>query len=275
MKKLLLICLTLLLSCSFISCSNTPVNENITGVSQTVTQAEITEPTTAETTTQGFLRLTDVTGKTLDTAKATLESIGFVVEMKEEFDDTVPNGNVIRQMPAPENNLNLKKGDVVTLIVSKGKPVSTKVYLDTMPYAEFINESPMNTFSAFTGQDCHGNECTRAVKFCIDSNKEEYSEDMQATGQAVYKIYYKLDKKYKNLYSELTSGNNFSTVNIKIYADDTMIYGMGVTKDTEPIPLNIDVSETDMLTIEISVAFYKWSQDDYACNIILNNAYFK
>lgn len=275
MKKLLLICLTLLLLCNFISCSNTPVNENITGVSQTVTQAEITEPTTAETTTQGFLSVPDVTGKTLDTAKATLESVGFVVETKEEYDDTIPSGKVIRQMPTSENNLNLKKGDVVTLIVSKGKPVNTKVYLDTMPYSEFINESPMNTFSAFTGEDCHGNECTRAVNFCIDSNREEYSEDMQATGQAIYKIYYKLGHQYKNLYSELTSGNNFSTVNIKIYADDTMIYGMGVTSNTAPVPLNIDVSETDILTIEISVAFAKYSLNDYACNIILNNAYFE
>lgn len=275
MKKALLICLTFLLSLNFVSCSGTPdVQTNVPETSTPTVTEQTTEPTT-EKTTEEILSVIDVTGKSLETAKASLEAMGFVVQTKEEFDETVPNGNVISQIPVPENNLKLKMGDLVTLTVSKGKPVDTKTYLDTIAYVEFINENPKNTFSAFTGQDCQGNECTRAVKFCIDSEHVSYSEETQATKQAVYKIYYKLDKKYKHFISELTSGRNVSTVNIRMYADDKLIYGMGVTEETSSVPLNLDVSDVDILTIEISTAFYKYSLNDYISCIILNNAYFE
>ena len=131
----------------------------------------------------------------------------------------------------------------------------------------------MNIFSAFTGEDCHGNECTRAVNYFIESDESRYSDEIKSAGQAFYKVYYKLDKKYKNFISELTSGTNGITVNIRIYADDTVIYGMGITSNTAPIPLNIDVSETDMLVIEISTTLR--GSGFSVGNIILNNAYFE
>lgn len=195
MKKLLSLGLIVLSALSFASCSGTPAVQTTTSETSPPTVTERTTEPTIEETTEEILSVIDVTGKSLETAKASLEAMGFVVQTKEEFDKTVPNGNVISQIPVPENNLKLKRGDLVTLTASKGKPVDTKTYLDAMAYVEFINENPKNTFSAFTGQDCQGNECTRAVNFCIDRSDEFYSKKTQESSQAIYKVYYKLDKK--------------------------------------------------------------------------------
>lgn len=64
----------------------------------------------------------DLTGKPQETAKQMLESAGFIVgTITEEYSNSVSKGNVISSDPLP--NVELKKGSVVNLLVSKGKEI--------------------------------------------------------------------------------------------------------------------------------------------------------
>ena len=61
-----------------------------------------------------------VVGLTQGEAVAVLESQGFVVDVQEEFSDSVEKGAVISQ--APEKGADLQPGETVTIVVSKGPP---------------------------------------------------------------------------------------------------------------------------------------------------------
>lgn len=64
----------------------------------------------------------DVTGKSQDTAKQLLEAVGFIVgTISEEYSTSVSQGNVIRTDPLP--NVELEKGSVINMTVSKGKEI--------------------------------------------------------------------------------------------------------------------------------------------------------
>jgi beta-lactam-binding protein with PASTA domain len=61
----------------------------------------------------------NVANATADEAKAALEGIQLALgQVTEEFNDTVPQGKVIRQDPAPDGQV--AKGTPVNVVVSKG-----------------------------------------------------------------------------------------------------------------------------------------------------------
>jgi len=62
----------------------------------------------------------DVTGKPEDEAMKTVSDAGLEVDVKRDFDDTVPQGNVIRQDPGPHQKI--QEGSTVTIVVSRGPP---------------------------------------------------------------------------------------------------------------------------------------------------------
>ena len=62
----------------------------------------------------------EVTSKPEDEAMTTLSDAGFEVDVKRGFDDTVPQGNVIRQDPGPHQKF--QEGSTVTIVVSRGPP---------------------------------------------------------------------------------------------------------------------------------------------------------
>ena len=64
------------------------------------------------------VQLPDVYNKGMQDAKAGLEQLGFSVSVSEEFNDSVPSGQVIRT--APPAGATVDKGSSVTLVVSKG-----------------------------------------------------------------------------------------------------------------------------------------------------------
>ena len=65
----------------------------------------------------------DVTGKSESAAKSALQGQGLTVKTTEEYNDTVASGNVVSQTPGGGSSA--RKGDTVTLVISKGKePVS-------------------------------------------------------------------------------------------------------------------------------------------------------
>ncbi|HFI0762390.1 TPA: Stk1 family PASTA domain-containing Ser/Thr kinase [Streptococcus suis] len=64
----------------------------------------------------------DVTGKSQDTAKQLLEAAGFIIgTISEEYSDSVAEGNVIST--DPQANVELEKGSIVNIVVSKGKEI--------------------------------------------------------------------------------------------------------------------------------------------------------
>ena len=65
-----------------------------------------------------ILKVPDVTGSARADAVANLQGMGFKVDVKEQFSDTVAQGNVISQDPSA--NSQLAKGQQVALTVSKG-----------------------------------------------------------------------------------------------------------------------------------------------------------
>lgn len=67
------------------------------------------------------VKVPSVVGQAQAQAKATLEAVGLVVSITEEFNDTVAKGNVIAQDPSP--NVVLEAGSTVTIKVSKGPEV--------------------------------------------------------------------------------------------------------------------------------------------------------
>ena len=70
----------------------------------------------------------DVVGKSLEEAKAELESAGFVVEEDEEYDDQVAKGYIVSQNPGGSNKA--VKGSTVTVVVSKGEEIKVSVVPD-------------------------------------------------------------------------------------------------------------------------------------------------
>ncbi len=69
------------------------------------------------------IEVPDFTGKPADRAATSLDKLGFEVDATEVNSDTVPTGRVISQSPDTGNG---QKGDVVSLVVSKG-PVLVEV----------------------------------------------------------------------------------------------------------------------------------------------------
>ncbi|BCP63278.1 Stk1 family PASTA domain-containing Ser/Thr kinase [Streptococcus suis] len=64
----------------------------------------------------------DVTRKSQDTAKQLLEAAGFIIgTISEEYSDSVAEGNVIST--DPQANVELEKGSIVNMVVSKGKEI--------------------------------------------------------------------------------------------------------------------------------------------------------
>jgi beta-lactam-binding protein with PASTA domain len=64
----------------------------------------------------------NVAGKAQSSAKSELEKLGFTVEVQYEKNDSVAEGNVIRQSPAAGTQLTV--GSKVTLTVSSGRPTT-------------------------------------------------------------------------------------------------------------------------------------------------------
>lgn len=204
---------------------------------------------------KGKIELVDVVGKTQETAKTTLEAKGFEVKIVEEYNDTVPSNIVISQIPIIENGLTLSEGDLVTLKVSLGKEVGKETYLDSMAYIDFYTDTANNGFSSFAGEDTFGNKCQRAIRYDVTANKSNYPEGF-SNPEGKMTATYNLDGKHKKFLTTLTNAMGYSTINssIKIYKDDTILYSMGVTKETQPIDLEFDVTGTNLLKIEATVA---------------------
>lgn len=91
-----------------------------------------------------LIKLKDLTGFNQKSVEEYLESTGLKIDLSSsEFHDTLPEGTVIRQSPDPGTEL--KKGDMVKVILSKGKeeipPKTVKVPV-YIPYEPIVEGTP-------------------------------------------------------------------------------------------------------------------------------------
>ena len=72
----------------------------------------------------GSLAVPDVKGFSYEDAVSILKQNGFEVSRAEDYSETIPEGKVISTLP--DNTSSAKKGDVITVTVSKGTPPPTE-----------------------------------------------------------------------------------------------------------------------------------------------------
>ena len=115
-----------------------PTTEPTEAPTEEPTTAPTTEPTTAPTappteppseppteppvTEAPKTAVPNVAGKAQNSAQSELEKLGFTVELQYEKNDSVAEGNVIRQSPAAGTQLTA--GSKITLVVSSGRPTT-------------------------------------------------------------------------------------------------------------------------------------------------------
>jgi serine/threonine-protein kinase len=83
-----------------------------------------------------LVKVPAVTEKTQAEATADLEDVGLVAEVKEEFSDTVPKGQVFGQSPGA--GVSIEIGSKVTITVSKGKDIVTVPDCEDKPEEEAL-----------------------------------------------------------------------------------------------------------------------------------------
>lgn len=261
------------------SATQQPVNATTesTKAAKEETSSKTQESTTKATTVAQNAKLPDVVGKSLDNAKALLESAGFKVRVNEEYSDTVGKNMIISQSPTVDNNLNLKEGDTVTIAVSLGKKVKEVQYLDTIVYSSFISESTGSKMSAYSGKDIWGNECTRAIKFVCDNNKKNYSNP---DGTQTVKAIYTLDESRTSFSCKLSPlsfigyGDSMNYIHVNLYKDDTVLYSMDISKDSKMLELSYDLTGASTFTIELKYE-PKSNYNDRQGSIIFSEARFE
>lgn len=225
-----------------------------------------------DTTKKETIKVKNVVGKSLDNAKTILKGQGFEISVEEEYSKDVQEGYVISQSPSAENELLLSKGDVITVIVSKGKEPVIAQYLDSIVYSNFVTGNPYNRMSAFEGADLHGNTCKRAIKFeCNNYDANHKTDDIVQSMKVTYLVNEGIEK-FTSTLTPVFFANSLPYVHVNLYKDDTLIYSMDISKDTKPLELSFDILEADTFSIELT---YTTSGYNYQSSIAFSDAKFE
>ena len=100
--------------------------QSATTVSTEDLRSDLSAAATEQPTESNEIEMTNVKGKKLSDAQRELTALGLSVEVKEEHSSSVPKDYVIEQ--SVRSGDSVKKGDSVTLVVSKGEAVNDKPY---------------------------------------------------------------------------------------------------------------------------------------------------
>lgn len=136
-----------------------------------------------------MVTLIDLTKYTLNDAQSYASNAGLTLNSsQQQYNDTIPAGNVISQSPAPGTQV--KKGDTVSVVISKGKqeqPPKTVVKDITIPYEPTTPGQPQNV-QIFI-EDMDHNISVPAETFTITDTKKLQIELRIPFGQsAEYKV---------------------------------------------------------------------------------------
>src|SRR5690606_37734069 len=133
--------------------------------------------------------LRDLTGYNAKGLESYIELSGLSIDMsQEEYHETVPEGEVISQSPAP--NTELSKGDKVTVVISKGKDLSPKTVTKnvTIEYEPLNEEAEPQKVIIFI-QDLNNDMKVPVEEFEISSTIEkELVFTVEHGKTATYKI---------------------------------------------------------------------------------------
>ena len=133
------------------------------------------------------ITLNNYIGNTIVFTQGHLGDLGLSVTIKEEFSDDVQEGFIIQQDPAP--NSQVKKGDVITLFVSKGPEPSDKTQTITVeiPYSP-TEEGQEQTVQIFI-DDLNNNSDQPFKTFTItEDTTETFTITVPYKGSARYAV---------------------------------------------------------------------------------------
>jgi eukaryotic-like serine/threonine-protein kinase len=137
-----------------------------------------------------LIKLKDLTGFNQKSVEEYAQSTGLNIDMSNmEYHETVPEGTVIRQSPKPSSEL--KIGDMVEVILSKGKeeiPPKTVKELIFIPYEPLIEGTPQ--VIRIYIEDMNRSMTTPSETFSITQSEERTIELLIPYGKkAGYKIF--------------------------------------------------------------------------------------
>ena len=191
----------------------------------TLENDELSEETTipvttiAPTTKDNSITVPNVTGKKQSDAKKSLESLGLKVDVTKESNETVGKDYVIRQ--SAEVGESLKKGDTVTLVVSKGSSVNYQPYDQKVVVTASSGSSyaKLKLYNWEDGEWAKKMECDATVgrNGGISSNN---SESNTLTPKGSFPLGVVLTASYQN-----TSMSQYTVTSQTVVCDDTSLPG--------------------------------------------------
>lgn len=279
-RKHIIMIMLLIISSLFCSCADDSgenesvnVNKNVNDMKNSLQKETESIQKTDE---PEVLKVKNVVGKVSDNAKWVLESQGFSVQVSEEYSDDVEEGYVISQTPTADNDLSLSKGDVIKIVVSKGKEQKVINYLDTKVYAGYESPCSYNTMSAYSGKDLYDNDCTRAIKFECDASCRRYDENAET--EQTMKVTYLVEEGIKSFSATLSPVRfrcDLKKIHVNLYKDDELIYSMDISEDTAPLELLYDIEGADTFTIELKYLLSSCTLFDNTGSIVFSEAKFE
>jgi|GEM_PF-2636306 hypothetical protein len=184
---------------------------------------------------------------------------------------SLPGQKPVRQCVV---NIGSPSNGVSTTTVGGNAVVTTPenvTWLYSIMPSQEITASNQNQDSIYNGNDYYGNICKNSVKYDFttmngyDENNDAYDPDY-----ATYQIDYPLNGQYKTFSTVLTYNSiDTGVTDVEILGDGKTLYKTGITGETKPLSLNLDVSSVKTLTVSIS-GLYGYGGE----NIILSGAKF-
>lgn len=132
-------------------------------------------------------------------------------------------------------------------------PANVTWLYSLMP-SEEVTAGKYNHYSIYNGYDGYDNLCKNSVKYdldCLDSSYDE-SDDAYDPDEATYEISYVLNGQYKTFSTILTGHLYGGVTKVSILGDGDTLYETGVTSNTKPLSLNLDVGSVNTLTVRFS-----------------------
>lgn len=127
-------------------------------------------------------------------------------------------------------------------------------WLYSLVPSEEVTACKDNKYSIYNGYDDYGNLCKNSVKYDFDHTSYHYdeSDDAYDPDYATYEISYPLNGQYKTFSAVLTGFWSDEVTQVSILGDGDTLYETGVTYDTKPLSLNLDVGSVNTLTVRFS-----------------------
>ncbi|CAB1245534.1 exported protein of unknown function [Ruminococcaceae bacterium BL-6] len=158
--------------------------------------------------------------------------------------------------PAPQHADAPRRNDSVS--VNGLSEENNMTWLYSLVPSKVVTASKENQYSIYNGEDQYGNLCKNSVKYDFTPNSSDYDESSDAYDDdyATYQIDYSLNGQYKTFSTVLTGNwNGYDVINVEILGDGNTLYKTGITFETKPLALNLDVTSVKTLSLRFSTLY--------------------